>query len=145
MGILYIIRDPYFAYVESGVGLAPSILRSSKPLDATAETNLDIHKLIRIFYGGNYWAGFDGYPFDLQSRTLYIPAIEGRILFIEPFALNRWGNHDVESGVPLAELSHVMEPNFSHGITNYTTIIQSPNILGGAAPSTTNQVDGKKI
>jgi len=142
MSNLSIIRDPYFAYVESG--LAPSILRSSKPLAVTAETNLDIHKLIRIFHGGNYWAGLDGYSFNLQSQTIYIPSIEGRILFFEPFVFIRCEIQGVESGVP-AELSHVMEPNFSLGITNHTTIKQSPN-LGGAAPSTTNHpVNGEKV
>ena len=143
MGTLSIIQDPYFAYVESGLCSAPSILRSSKPLAVTAETNLDIHKFIRIYHGGNYWAGFDGHYFIPQSQTIYISSIEGRILFFEPFVFIRCEIQGVESGVP-AELSHVMEPNFSLGFTNYTSI-QSQNILGGAAPSTTNQVDGKKI
>ena len=139
--ILSIIGDSYFAYVESVIGLAPSVLRSSILLDVTAETNLDIHKLPKI---SNDLAGFVVYSFKPQIRTIKIHAIEGRILFIEPFAFNRWENHDVESGA-LAELSHVMEPNFSLGITNYIPINQSPNISGGAAPSSTNQVDGQKI
>ena len=113
--ILSIIGDSYFAYVESGLGSAPSILRSSKPLAVTAETNLDIHKFIRIYHGGNYWAGFDGHYFISQSQTIYISAIEGRILFFEPFVFIRCEIQGVESGVP-AELSHVMEPNFSLGL-----------------------------
>jgi hypothetical protein len=140
MGIWSIIRYSYFAYVESVIGLAPSVLRSSIPLDVTAETNL-VHKPPKI---SNDWAGFVVFSFKPQIRTIKINAIEGRTLLIEPFAFNRWENHDVESGV-LAELSHVMEPNFSLGITNYIPINQSPNISGGAAPSSTNQVDGQKI
>ena len=101
--ILSIIGDSYFAYVECGVGLAPSILRSSIPLDGTAESNMDSHKLPKISHGGNYWASVVGYSFKPQIRTIKIHAIEGRIWFIEPFAFNRWENHDVESGVPPAE------------------------------------------
>ena len=58
IGIWSIIRDSYFAFVESGIVLAPSLLRSSIPLDVTAEMNLDIHKLPKISHGGNYWTGY---------------------------------------------------------------------------------------
>ena len=56
--ILYIIREIYFAPDESVVGLAPSIIRSSIPLDVTAETNPNIIRRNKIFHGGNYWENY---------------------------------------------------------------------------------------
>jgi hypothetical protein len=52
--ILSVIRES-FAPDESGVGLAPSILRSSNSLDVTAETNPNITRHNKISYGVN-WA-----------------------------------------------------------------------------------------
>ena len=56
--ILYNIREIYFAPDESVVGLAPSIIRSSIPLDVTAETNPNIIRRNKIFHGGNYWENY---------------------------------------------------------------------------------------
>jgi hypothetical protein len=56
--ILYIIREINFAPNESVVGLAPSIIRSSIPLDVTAETNPNIIRRNKISHGGNYWTGY---------------------------------------------------------------------------------------
>ena len=52
--ILSVIRES-FAPDESGVGLAPSILRSRNSLNVTAETNPNITRLNKISHGVN-WA-----------------------------------------------------------------------------------------
>ena len=145
--ILSIIGDFYFAYVECGVGLAPSILRSSIPPDETAESNMDIHKLPKISHGGNYWASVVGFSFKLQIQTTNLPKIEGRILSIKPFALKLWEIHGVKSDDPAehhALFTYLLEPDFSLETNNNNTPTQS--IIGGAAPPSTTTVKyGQKI
>ena len=132
--ILSIIGDSYFAYVKSGVGLAPPILRSSIPLDVTAETNMDIHKLPKISHGGNYWASVVGYSSKLHIRTIKLPKIEGRNLSIKPFALKLWEIQGVKSDDPAEHA-----PDFSLGTNTNNTSTQS--IIGGAAPPSTTIVN----
>jgi hypothetical protein len=140
--ILSIVGDSYFAYVESGVGLAPPSLRSSTPLDVTAETNIDIHKLPKISHGGNYWASVVGYSSTLHIRAIKLPKIEGRILSIKPFALKLWENQGVKSDDPAehhALFTYLLSPDFSLGTNTNNTSTQS--IIGGAAPPSTTIVN----
>ena len=141
--ILSIIGDSYFAYVECGVGLAPSILRSSIPPDETAESNMDIHKLPKISHGGNYWASVVGFSFKLQIQTTNLPKIEGRISSIKPFALKLWEIHG-DPAEHHALFTYLLEPDFSLETNNNNTPTQS--IIGGAAPPSTTTVNyGQKI